>query len=235
MTPVKPSPPNSLSTIPRHQRYLFWTLAAGILLALAFLLHGCRQAEKRLATPQDETPISAPTSAGNETVNLYLASDADGSITVDSRAFALPAEPSTRARFLLDQLLALYALPGSAHPLPAGPAVDDVFLLALPLQQPSQTTSNPRKSARDLSENAQLYGYTGDLAVVNLHGAFAENHPSGVEVETLTLLSIIGTLHANLPQVSQIRFVIDGHPRDTLAGHADLTRTYPAIDTATTR
>ena len=240
MTPVpspRPDPPHVLrqAGIPRHQRYLFWALAAGILLALAFLLHGCRTAEQRLATPQDETPIAAPTSTGNETVNLYLASDADGSITVDSRALALPAEPSTRARALLDQLLALYSLPGSAHPLPPGPAVDDVFLLALPLQGPSETASNPRKKPLNLGETTHLYGYTGDLAVVNLHGAFADNHPSGVEEETLTLNSIIGTLHANLPQVSEIRFVVDGHPRDTLAGHADLTRTYPATDTATIR
>ena len=220
--------------IPRHQRYLFWTLAAGIFLALAFLLHGCREAEKRLATPNDETPISAPTTAGNETVNLYLASDATGAITVDSRPLALPAEPSTRARSLLEQLLVLYTLPGSAHPLQTGPAVDDVFLLNLPLQEPTHTPSNLHKKPLNLNGNAPLYGYTGQLAVVNLHGAFADNHPSGVEVEALTVDSIIGTLHANLPQISQIRFVVDGHPRDTLAGHADLTRTYPAIDTAST-
>ncbi len=221
--------------IPRHQRYLFWTLAAGILLALAFLLHGCREAEKRLATPQDETPISAPTAAGNETVNLYLASDVDGAITVDSRPLALPVEPSTRARSLLEQLLVLYTLPASAHPLGSGPAVDDVFLLALPLQDSTQTPSNARKKSLNSNQNAPVYGYTGQLAVVNLHGAFVDNHPSGVEVESLTIDSVIGTLHANFPQISQIRFVVDGHPRDTLAGHADLTRTYPAIDTATTR
>lgn len=222
--------------IPRHQRYLFWTLAAGILLALAFLLHGCRQAEKRLAAPEDETPIAAPSSSGTETVDLSLASDSAATLTVESRGFALPAEPSTRARSLLEQLLALYALPGSAHPLPSGPAVDDVFLLALPLSpapDPSKTLLNPRKKGPDPTQKTPLYGYTGQLAVVNLHGAFAENHPSGVEVEALTLSSIIGTLHANLPEVSQIRFLVDGRPRDTLAGHADLTRTYPAIDPAT--
>ena len=221
--------------IPRHQRYLFWALAAGIFLALAFLLHGCRQAEKRLATPQDETPISAPTSAGNENVTLDLASDADGTIIPEDRPVALPAEASTRARALLEHLLAQYTLPGSAHPLPSGPAVDDVFLLSLPLEQPAQTPSISRKNTPKSNQNTPLYGEYGQIAVINLHGAFADNHPSGVEVEALTLDSIIGTLHANLPQVSQIRFVVDGRPRDTLAGHADLTRTYPAIDTATTR
>lgn len=226
--------------IPRHQRYLFWALAAGILLALASLLHGCRQAEKRLAVPEDETPIAAPNSSGNETVDLYLASDASAAITVDTRPLALPSEPSTRARSLLDQLLALYALPGSAHPLGSGPAVDDVFLLALPLNgsenrsaDPPKSLLNPRRKRPDLSEKTPLYGYSGQLAVVNLHGAFADNHPSGVEVEALTIASIIGTLHANLPQISQIRFLVDGRPRDTLAGHADLTSTYPAVDTAT--
>jgi hypothetical protein len=49
-------------------------------------------------------------------------------------------------------------------------------------------------------------------------------------LETLTLLSIIGTLHANFPQISQVRFLVEGQQRDTLAGHADLTRVYLASD-----
>jgi hypothetical protein len=64
------------------------------------------------------------------------------------------------------------------------------------------------------------------LAVVNLTSAFVASHPSGIEPETLTMLSICGTLHANLPRVTQVRFLVDGQPRATLAGHADLTRTY---------
>jgi hypothetical protein len=38
------------------------------------------------------------------------------------------------------------------------------------------------------------------------------------------------TLHANLPTVTQVHFLVDGRPRDTLAGHADLTRTYMASE-----
>ena len=62
--------------------------------------------------------------------------------------------------------------------------------------------------------------------MVNLTSAFAASHPSGLETETLTVLSICATLHANLPRVTQVRFLVDGHTRATLAGHADLTRTY---------
>ena len=70
-------------------------------------------------------------------------------------------------------------------------------------------------------------------AIINLRSSFLDNHPSGVLVENLTVQSIIGTLHAALPQITAIRFLVDGEPHDTLAGHADLQRTYPATDTTT--
>jgi hypothetical protein len=56
-------------------------------------------------------------------------------------------------------------------------------------------------------------------------------HPSGLQAETLTVLSICATLNANLPNVTQVRFLVDGQTRATLAGHADLTRTYLAAET----
>ena len=55
----------------------------------------------------------------------------------------------------------------------------------------------------------------------------------GVAVEDLTLKSIIGTLHGILPQADRVRFLVDGQPRETLAGHAALDRTYPIVDTTT--
>jgi Sporulation and spore germination len=199
--------------IPRYQRILFWSLTAGIILMAAFLLHGCQQAHKRLAALNDATPIAAPTTASTEDVTLYLANDADASITPTTESLALPQEPTVRARALLDHLLSTYALPTSAHLLHSGPAVDDVFLLSDPTQTSSQKTNQ--------------------LAVINLRGSFIDNHPSGILVEALTLQSIIGTLHAALPEVTTIRFLVDGQPHDTLAGHADLLRTYPATDTTT--
>jgi hypothetical protein len=47
----------------------------------------------------------------------------------------------------------------------------------------------------------------------------------------LTIHSICGTLHANLARVSEVRFLVDGQQRETLAGHADLTRTYLTSET----
>ncbi len=211
--------------IRQHQRFLFWSLNLGILIVAVFLIRGCKQAHDRLAAPDDETPIAAPTSASDEQTSLYLAGDADASITVASRSLALPEEPTTRARVLLTHLLTEYALPGSAHPLPSGPSVDDVFLLDLPIT-----------GVNSLTRPDALPAYTsntGQLAIINLHGSFADTHPAGIETENLTLQSIIGTLHAAFPGITEIRFLVDGQPRETLAGHADLTRSYPASDTAT--
>ncbi len=209
-----------------HQRVLFWSLNLGILIASLVLIRGCKQAHDRLAMPADETPIAAPTSASDEPASLFLANDADASITVSNRSLALPEEPSTRARILLTRLLAEYALPASAHPLPSGPSVDDVFLLKLPITGSRLSASRP--------DALPAYGplSTGQLAIVNLHGSFADTHPAGIETENLTILSIVGTLHAALPSLTEVRFLVDGQPRETLAGHADLLRTYPAVDTA---
>ncbi len=196
--------------IPRYQRILFWSMLSAIILMAAFLLRGCEQAQKRLTALNDATPIAAPTASATQEVTLYLASDADASITPTRSEVALPQEPSLRARALLEHLLAQYALPDSAHPLSSGPSVDDVFLLTDPIKPG-----------------------TGKLAVVSLRSDFVDGHPSGIEAEQLTLDSIVGTLHAALPQVAQVRFLVDGQPHDTLAGHVSLSRSYPLIDTTT--
>jgi Sporulation and spore germination len=199
--------------IPRYQRILFWSLVAGILLMSAFLLRGCEQAHKRLTLLNNSIPIAPPATANTEDITLYLANDADASISPATESIALPQETSVRARALLEHLLSSYSLPTSAHPLQSGPAVDDVFLL---------TDPDPQAGTQP-----------GQLAVINLRGSFINNHPSGIQVEALTVQSIIGTLHAALPQVTRVRFLVDGQPHDTLAGHADLLGTYPATNTET--
>jgi len=196
--------------IPRYQRILFWCLVAAILIVAAFLYHAHRQTQRRLAAPADETPIAAPVSTSTQDVTLYLANDADATVAPSQVSFALPDDPTSRARALLDHLLNSYAQPGSAHPLQGGPAVEDVFLVP---NTPSTDTHSTDKT---------------ETAIVNLTSAFCDRHPSGIQVETLTIRSIVQTLHAAFPRITQVRFLVDGQLRETLAGHADLTRTYSA-------
>ncbi len=191
--------------IPRYQKIILWVLLVSSVLMAAYLIRMRARAEDQLAAVQDAAPMPAPVEAAPVQVTLMIANDEDGSLAPVERSIALPAETTTRAKALLNALFAEYAQPGSPHPLATAPAVNDVFLLPVP-------------AAKDAS--------SAQMAVINLNGAFVDHHPSGILVETLTLLSILGTLHANLSQIAQVRFLVDGHARETLAGHADLTRTY---------
>jgi hypothetical protein len=217
--------------IPRYQRVLFWTLSAAILLMALFMLRGCTQVKEKFTRHTDQTPLDAPVATPTETVHLALADDSTGIITMADRDVALPEEQTSRARALLGRLLAEYSYKGSKHLLDSGPAVDDVFLLDLPLR-PAVAGGTTRDAAPP--ESYTIVGTPrstgGQLAVINLHGSFADHHPSGIEVESLTLQSIQGTLYANFPRIEQVRFLVDGQPRDTLSGHADLRRTYPVLD-----
>lgn len=198
--------------IPRYQNILFFVLLAAALAMGGVLWHLRQRAHERLLAGEDSAPTQAPAVAPTEQATLLVANDMDGSLLTEAQALPLPADPGQRARLILGRLLDLYAQPGAAHPVAGGAAgIAQVFLL-------------PAPDAKDSPDpDAQL-------AVVNLTTAFAASHPSGLETETLTVLSICGTLRANLPHVTQVRFLVNGEQRSNLAGHADLTRTYLTAD-----
>lgn len=224
----------------RTQRIVFWVMVVCVIAMAVELFAHREQRRGRIERLADTMPLDAPYT-DEEPVTLALANDSTGTLTAATRQIALPTETTARARALLDHLVAEYALPGSAHPLQPGLAINEVFLLPLPVVghavDPSATSTDTEHTPTTLvaPEPNALQPKTpgGELAVIDLRGSFVGQHPSGVEVEQLTLLSIIGTLHANLPQIEQIRFLVDGQSRETLAGHADLLRTYPSRDTAT--
>lgn len=232
--------------IPRYQKILFGLLLAASVAMGVTLWHLRQRAHERLIAGQDSAPTSAPQIAPSEQAALLVANDSDGSLLTQFLSLPLPADPGARARAVLGKLLDLYAAPDAAHPVPGGgSSVLQVFLLpAVDIGSGAAISTKPKledsrtvvilpaesstKPSGALSQQALQTG--PELAVVNLTGAFAASHPSGIETEMLTVLSICGTLHANLPRVTQVRFLVNGAERPTLAGHADLTRTYLAAD-----
>ena len=214
--------------IPRYQTILFIVLVVASAVMGVALWQLRDRAHQRLLSAEDSAPTQAPEVAPAEQATIMVASDADGSMLAQAQSLPLPSDPGARARAVLGKLLDLYAAPDAAHPVPGGAnSIAQVFLL--PAQnvegQASQAKVNPAGQSPPSNEPQA----TGDeLAVVNLSGAFVASHPSGIETETLTVMSICGTLHANLPRVTEVRFLVDGQPRANLAGHADLTRTYLA-------
>jgi hypothetical protein len=209
--------------IPRYQTILFVVLLAVSATMGVFLWQMRYRSYQRLLNSQDSAPTQAPQVAPAQQVTLYVASDADNALLAQPLSLPLPNSPGPRARAILGRLLDLYTVPNSPHPVPGGAAaIAQVFLLPVDDATTASTSTAASKDSRP------------QLAVVNLTRAFAAAHPSGLETETLTVLSICATLHANLPGVTQVRFLVDGAPRATLAGHADLARTYLAGDAAPT-
>jgi hypothetical protein len=167
-----------------------------------YVWHLTRRA--RLMTPAaaDTRPIPPPVAGPPVKVTLFLASDDDGTLRKYEATITLPPEPAKQAREELKALVARYQEPTSTHPLGAGADIEDVYLV------------------------------NDKLAVVDANAAFADTHRSGMLVENLTLASMAQTLTANLPGVTQMKLLIAGKERATLAGHADLSQPYDVVNAA---
>ncbi len=166
-----------------------------------------RLQEEATSAPAMGTAAGTPPSA----VTLYIPNDLDGSLTEAQRSLALPQDTNARARVLLENLVQAFNAPNSTHPMRVSQGINEVYLLPAP-GGAGQTKSGD------------------ELAVVDLTSALASAQPSGIEPETLTLEAMLATLHANMPEITEVHFLVDGQPRETLAGHADLTRTYLASE-----
>lgn len=164
---------------------------------LAFYNRALKKHAERLQQKMaDMRPIAPPVTAPMQTVTMWVAHDDDGALHAQQVRLALPAEPGQRARELLRALFSIYLDRRSSHPIGDGSDVKDVYLLE------------------------------GNALVVDLNAAFGDEHRSGIFVEELTLLSMVKTLSANIPDITRVKFLVDGKERETLAGHADLRQFY---------
>jgi hypothetical protein len=140
--------------------------------------------------------VAPPLSGPTEPVTLYVAYDDEGVLRAQPFRIPLPSGRQQRAEDLLRVLVDLYIAKSSPHPLGPGSEIRDVYLVE------------------------------SNLAVIDINGAFAAGQHSGVLVEELTVASLIETLSANIPGLARVKFLVEGKPRETLAGHADLTSFY---------
>jgi hypothetical protein len=178
-------------------RALFITIAIMLVLVIAlgfYFRQMQRQASELEPAATTALPVTPPASGPTESVTLYVADDAAGELRPQSAKIPLPAGRQQRSEELLRALLRIYQQPGAAHPLAAASDIRSIYLV------------NP------------------GVAVLDLNAAFADQHRSGIMVEQLTVNSLIETLAANVPGISRVSILVEGKPRDTLAGHADLTQ-----------
>ncbi len=199
--------------IPRVQKYIFFAMVVACVAMAAYLIRLRNRAQDRLQAQSTRAPteIAETAASAPKTVTLYVPNDLDDSLTAVEWSIPMPADRNAQARVLLESLMEAYRAPDSTHPMNVTTGIDDVYFLSAP-------------------QGKRQSGDKGELAVIDLSGALVAAQPSGIEPETLTLLSMMETLHANLPAVTEVHFLVDGQPRETLAGHADLMRTYLAAE-----
>lgn len=182
--------------IPRNVQITLALLLVAILGSGIYILALRGRTQENLRRASDLHPVGPQVGGSNGTIRLTIAYDDDGVFRSREFSSTLPIEPGARAREILETLIAQYVNKLSPHPLAEGSAVKSVFLV------------NQR------------------LAVLDLNQAFADGHRSGIMVEDFTVISLIDTLAANFPEVEQVKIVVEGKERETLAGHADLRSTY---------
>ena len=182
--------------IPRHVQITFTLLLVLVLASGIYILRLHRGTEESLRRASTQHPVEPPRSGTSERLKLTIAYDDDGVFRSREFLSVLPNEPSSRAREVLQTLINYYMDKPSPHPLADESAVNSVFLV------------------------------NQKLAVVDLNATLADGHRSGIMVEDFTLISLIDSLAANFPQLEQVKFLVDGKQRETLAGHADVKSIY---------
>lgn len=65
-------------------------------------------------------------------------------------------------------------------------------------------------------------------AYVDFNEALSRNHSGGARSELLTVFAIVNSLTLNLSSVDRVKFLIDGHQRETLAGHIGISDHFKA-------
>lgn len=182
--------------IPRHLLIAMSVLLVVALGLSVYTWHVRKSAASAPLASVDTRPLAPPPTGPMERVVLFVAHDEDGTLRPETAQIPMPSGRQQRSEELLRALLSLYLDKSSPHVLGAGSEIRSVFLV------------DP------------------GVAVIDVNGAFADSHRSGVLVEELTVASLIHTISANTPGLLKVKILVDGKQRDTLAGHADLTDFY---------
>jgi Sporulation and spore germination len=184
--------------IPRNLAIAIVVLLAALAGMGLYGWHLRRQAVELLKTSAESKPVAPPVTGPTERITIFVPDDDQGALVRREVTAVLPPEPTLRAKEIVRVLITQWQQKDSTHPIGENADVKEVFLL------------NNDKTA-----------------IVDVNGAFADQHRSGVLVEELTMASLARTLGTNISGLQDIKVIVDGRERETLAGHADLTDFYP--------
>jgi len=184
--------------MPRHVKIGLIVLAVGFAVALGFFVDVVGRVQSMMKNDHEteENPFKPPTqplyTPADPPVSVKLffpAENGDTLLAAEDQTIFKSAELGNRAKQILQKLQ-------------EGPHTDNLF------------PSLPKDTkVQDIFISEQ------GIAFIDFSKAIAMNHPGGVLNELATIYSIVDSVAYNLPEIKQVKILVGGVEKETLAGH----------------
>jgi len=184
--------------MPRHVKIGLIVLGVGFAVALGFFVDVIGRVQSMMKNDHEteENPFKPPTQPlytptdPPVSVKLFFpAENGDTLLAAEDQTIFKSAELRNRAKQILQKLL-------------EGPHTDNLF------------PSLPKDTkVQDIFISEQ------GIAFIDFSKALAMNHPGGVLNELATIYSIVDSVAYNLPEIKQVKILVGGVEKETLAGH----------------
>jgi Sporulation and spore germination len=185
--------------MPRHVKIGLIVLTLGLAVATGFFVDVIGRVQSLMKSDKEATeenpfkrpaqPLYAPTDPPLNAKIFFPAISGDVLLTAEDATIFKSAELGNRAKQILQKL---EEGPHNGTMLPSLPKdtkVQDLFI----------------------SEQGTVF--------IDFSNTLATNHPGGVLNEEATIYSIVDSLAYNLPEIKQVKILIGGVEKETLAGH----------------
>jgi hypothetical protein len=186
--------------MPRHVTIALIVLIAGLAVALGFFVDVVGRVQSIMSDRETEEnpfkpptePLYAPTDPAINAKIFFPAAGGDTLLIAEDQMIFKSEEVSNRARQILKKLQEGPHDSKMLSPFPKETKLQDLFI----------------------SEDGTVF--------IDFSPAIAANHPGGVLNELATIYSVVNSLTYNLPDIREVKILIGGVEKETLAGHCVL-------------
>ncbi len=184
--------------MPRHVKIGLIVLGLGMAIAVGFFVDVVGRVQSLMKSEKETEenpfkappqPLYAPTDPPLAVKVFFPETSGDVLLTTEDQTIFKSTELANRARQILQKLQEGPHSEALSPALPKDTKVDDLFISG-------QGT-----------------------AFIDFSNAISTNHPGGVMNEMATIYSIVDSLTYNLPEIKQVKILVGGVEKETLAGH----------------
>ena len=182
----------------RHIKIGLIVLGVGLVVALGFFVDVIGRVQSMMKNDRETEenpfkppaqPLYSPTDAPMDVKIFFPAANGDTLMTAEDQTIFKSGELANRAKQILQKLQEGPHSDGMFPSMPKDTKVQDFFI----------------------SEQG--------AAFIDFSDTIAANHPGGVLNELATIYSIVDSLTYNLPEIKEVKILIGGIEKETLAGH----------------